>query len=316
MGHEVGQAQADFQHALVKGFLTDIAAFLSRRSNELLSFDDVRTKLHAYEQFYRGMQTVPIARIVGSLNRYQDFDHQFLPTQTHTRERWVRIDAARLRDEELPPVELYKIGEAYFVRDGNHRVSVARERGQEFIEAEIVEYPVRVTLGSTVDPHELLLKAEYANFLEHTELDRLRPEQRIEFTLLGGYKRLEEHISVHRYYLGLESKTEVAWTAAAVSWYDNVYLPVVQIIRQRQALSQFPGRTEADLYLWIMEHRYYLSEEYGSDVGAETATRDFVRHFGGRGFKRRVQKKLHSIKTWLGRRLGRFKHSTREDHKA
>ena len=124
------------------------------------------------------------------------------------------------------------------------------------------------------------------------------------------YKHLEEHISVHRYYLGLESKAEVAWTAAAGSWHDNVYLPVVQIIRERQVLNQFPGRTETDLYLWIMEHRYYLSQEYGSDVGAETATRDFVSHFGGRGLRRRAEHKLQSVKAWLSQQLGRFTHNT------
>ncbi len=302
MGDEARQAHIDFEHARVKGFLTEIATLLSRRSNELLSFDDVKTKLHAHEQFYRGVQTVPIAKIVGSLNRYQDFDHQFLPTQSHTRARWIQIDAARLREEELPPVELYKMGDAYFVRDGNHRVSVARERGQEFIDAEIVEYPIRVPLDETVEPRELLLKAEYADFLERTGLDRVRPEQRIEFSILGGYKHLLEHISVHRYYLGLEHKSEVAWAEAVVSWYDHVYMPLVQIVRQRRVLDQFPARREADLYLWIIEHCYYLSEGYSCDIGTEAATQDFVDHFGGSGLQRWVKGELRSIKDWLHRR--------------
>ena len=302
MSHEQGQARVDFERALVKGFLVDMAAFIGRSSSELLSFDEVKAKLRAHEQFYRGIQTVPISKIVGSLNRYQDFDHQFLPIQTHTRERWVRIDAARLRDEELPPIELYKVGEAYFVRDGNHRVSVARERGQEFIDAEVIEYPIRVPLDQTVDAHALLLKAEYAGFLERTELDRVRPVQHIEFSLLGGYKRLEDHIAVHRYYLGQARHQEISWPDAAASWHDNVYMPAVSIIRERSVLSRFPGRSEADLYLWIMEHRYFLSERFGRDVGADAAIRSFVSRFGRQGFWRRLLRPLAAArKLWRER---------------
>jgi hypothetical protein len=288
MGTEEGRARADFERALAKGFLSEIGAFLSHRSNELLSFEDVKRKLRLHEQFYRGLQAVPIAQIVGSLNRYQDFDQEFLPRQTHTQARWMRIDAARLRDEQLPAVELYKVGQVYFVRDGNHRVSVARERGQEFIDAEVIECNTRVPLNKDVEPEELLLKAEYAAFLEHTGLDRQRPDQRIEFTMLGRYKYLEDHISVHRYFLGLERRAEVTCDQAVASWYDSVYLPVVRIIRERAVLRHFSGLTEADLYLWIMEHRYYLSEAYGRDVGANVAATDFTARFGRRGWRERL----------------------------
>jgi uncharacterized ParB-like nuclease family protein len=288
MGNEDSRAYADFERALLKAFLSEIGSFLSHRSNELLSFEDVKTKLRVHEQTYRGLQTIPLRQIVGSQNRYQDFDHEFLPTQTHTQARWMHIDAAHLRNEELPPVELYQVGKVYFVRDGNHRVSVARERGQEFIDAEVVEYRTRVSLDKDVAPEQLLLKAEYATFLEHTGLDRLRPDQHIECTMLGRYKYLEDHIAVHRYYLGLQQRAEISQEQAVVSWYDNVYLPVVAIIRQRDVLRRFPGLTEADLYLWIMDHRYYLSQAYGGDVGADTATTDFTMRFGRTSWKKRL----------------------------
>lgn len=303
------QAQADFERALLKAFLSEIASFLGRRSNELLSFDEVKAKLRVHEQFYRGLQTVPIAKIVGSVNRYQDFDRQFLPTQTHTKDRWMRIDAAHIREEDLPPVELYQVNGAYFVRDGNHRVSVARERGQEFIEAEVIECPTRVALDGPVAPEQLLLKAEYAAFLEHTELDRLRPGQNIEFSMLGRYRYLEEHISVHRYFLGLERKAEVPWPEAVASWYDNVYMPMVNIIRQRQVLNRFPGLTEADLYLWIMDHRHYLSERYGGDVGAEAAATDFTARFGRRGWLREAWRAVKRQLSRAGQRLRACFHS-------
>ena len=297
MRAEEGQARADFERALMKGFLSAVTGVLGRRSHELLSFDRVKASLHMHEQFYHGMQTVPVAKIVGSLNRYQDFDQRFMPTQTHTRDRWIRIDAARLRDEELPPVELYQVGDLYFVRDGNHRVSVARERGQEFIDAEVIDWPTRVPLDAAISAEQLLLKAEYATFLEGTELDRLRPEQRIEFSMLGRYKYLENHIAVHRYYLGLERHADVSLPEAIASWYDSVYMPVVNVIREQRVLEHFPGLTEADLYLWIMDHRYYLSEAYGKDVGAEAAAADFEVRFGQHGWKEALRKAVRSLRT-------------------
>jgi hypothetical protein len=311
-------AQVDFERALIKGFLGDVAAFLSRRSNELLSFDEVKHRLHVREHSYRGLQAVPIAKIVGSVNRYRDFDHQFLPTQTHTKQRWVNIDAAHLREEALPPVELYQVGDVYFVRDGNHRVSVARERGQDFIDAEVIEYSSRVPLDETVSPEQLLLKEEYAVFLEHTGLDRQRPDQEIEFTMLGRYRYLEEHIAVHRYYLGVELRRDVTWREAVASWYDKVYMPVANIMRQRKVLNRFPGLTEADLYLWIMDHRYYLSRAYGRDVGAETATRDFAGRFGRHSVLRWVtgtwQRLQRHLRKLLGRRPSRpDEEATRDD---
>lgn len=287
-------ARVDYERALLRGFLSEVGAFIRGRSNEMLSFDEVRTRLHVRERSYRGLQAVHISKIVGSVNRYRDFDHQFLPTQTHTRQRWINIDAAHLRDEVLPPVELYQVGDVYFVRDGNHRVSVARGRGQEFIDAEVIRYTTRVPLSEAVDPEQLLLKEEYAQFLERTGLDRLHPDQRVEFTMLGRYKYVEDHIAVHRYFLGLESGEEVPPEEALSSWYRNVYMPVVNIIRQRNVLQHFPGFTEADLYLWIMDHRYHLSEHYGGDVGAEAATQDFAGRFGQQDMSQRLGKRLRA----------------------
>jgi hypothetical protein len=289
-------AQVDFERALLKGFLGDVAAFLRGRSNELLSFGEVKDRLHIRCQGYAGLQAVPTVKIVGSVNRYRDFDHQFLPTQTHTKERWLNIDAAHLRQETLPPVELYKVGDVYFVRDGNHRVSVAKERGQEFIDAEIIECSSRVPMDETVSPQQLLVKQEYADFLEHTALDRSRSDQHIQFSALGGYHHLEEHIAVHRHFLGVDQEREVTWQEAASSWYDSVYMPVVRIIRQRKVLDRFPHLTEADLYLWIMDHRYYLSQEYGHDVGAEQATRDFAGRFGRQNLLRWVTQRWQTLR--------------------
>ncbi|HUP27137.1 MAG TPA: DUF4032 domain-containing protein, partial [Chloroflexia bacterium] len=136
---------------------------------------------------------------------------------------------------------------------------------------EVIECPINVPLSTTTDPRDLILLGEYARFLEQTKLDKLRDHCQIKFTSLGRYDVLLEHISAHRWYMGIEQDRPVSWEDAVLDWYDNVYRPVIQVIEEREILLDFPGRTAADLYLWIMDHGWYLHEQTGQDVGPQTA---------------------------------------------
>ncbi|MCR4408557.1 MAG: DUF4032 domain-containing protein [Anaerolineae bacterium] len=283
------EVQADFAHARWRAFLGEIASLLFGHNNELLSFDQVKAALKVRGQTYRGVQAVPVTQIVGSVDRYQDFDRAFLPTQTYTADRWMRVDQAHYQDINLPPVQLYKMGEIYFVRDGNHRVSVARERGVQFIDAEVIELETRVPVEADLGLENLVIKGEYADFLEATGLDRLRPEQRIEFSTPGHYRTLIEHIATHRYFMGLDQQREISWEEAVAHWYDTLYLPIVRLIREQNVLADFPHRTEADLYLWIMDHRYYLSERFGKDITLQEAAADFTEQFSEQPVKRAIR---------------------------
>ncbi|HOD73286.1 MAG TPA: hypothetical protein PKM13_01935 [Candidatus Bipolaricaulis anaerobius] len=141
--------------------------------------------------------------------------------------------------------------------------------------------PATVVLKVAADtPRDILVKAEYAAFLAQTHLDRLRPDQEILFSELGKYKILLEHIAVHRYFLGIEQRREVPYEEAVASWYDRVYRPLVDTFRRTGALAHFPGRTEADLYVWVSEHLHYLREMHGPDVDLEQAVRDYTHRFG------------------------------------
>lgn len=281
------QTETDFTRARLKAFWRELFAMIVRRPNELLSFEEVKRSLKVFGQNYRGVQTVPVAQIIGSATlRYHDFDRAFLPTQTFTKARWRRVDEAYYEDVNLPPVQLYQIGEVYFVRDGHHRVSVARERGQEFIEAEVIEVKTRVPLTADLTAQDLEIVGEYANFLDQTRIDKLRPDQAIQFSEPGGYARLIEHIAVHRYFLGVEADHPIKWADAVASWYDKVYMPVVNTIREHTILNDFPRRTEADLYLWITDHHYYLNEQ-GEEIDFSQAAIDFAKNYS-----ERVDKKL------------------------
>lgn len=239
---------------------------------------------------------MPIGRIVGSAtNRYTDFDRAFLPAQVRTKSRWKRIDQLRMAGEELPPIQLYKVGDLYFVRDGHHRVSVARETGQAFIDAEVVEVQTRVPLdrldGELVGD-QLEILGEYAAFVEKTAIDRIRPDAQIKFSHPGGYARLLEHIAVHQYYMGLELGREITWEEAVADWVDNLYMPIANIIREQNILADFPDRTEADLYLWIMDHHYFLQER--GEPALDRAAQDFATNYSPR-LSRKLKRALSRL---------------------
>jgi hypothetical protein len=280
------RATEQFEAARRRAFFSDIVAFLSGQQNQLLSWEEVKDKLHVHGQHYRGIHSVPVDKIVGSVGRYQDFDRAFLPKLDTAGSRWTSIARARLSDESLPPVSLYKVGDAYFVVDGHHRVSVAREQGAHFVDAEVVEAETRVPVTPDLQAKDLEIKGEYTRFLEQTHLDRLRPEQKIEFTIGGGYDRLLEHIAVHRYFMGLEKGRFIPENEALCDWYDNLYLPLVELVRQKDILADFPGRTEADLYVWIMDHQHFLREQYGPAVEPEMAAEHFAQRYTTRPLRR------------------------------
>jgi hypothetical protein len=276
-------ARSDFERAIFKSFWRAVLNFLAKGSNELLPFDEVRKALPLKGQHYAGVQQIPIHQIVGSVSRYQDFDRAFLPRQTHTKGRWMSIDQAHLQDVSLPPIELYQIGSAYFVKDGNHRVSVAREKGQVYIDAVVIEVDVPVPIGPETNLSDMILKHEQAFFYEHTHLKEIRPQAPlIELTLPGQYAKLEEHIRVHRWYLGLQAEREISDSEGVASWYDHLYHPLIEIIDNQKILAEFPGRTEADLYLWIIEHQWFLNEAYEDDISMEEAAGDFTKKYSQR----------------------------------
>jgi nucleotide-binding universal stress UspA family protein len=271
----------DFHNARRQATLEKIFARLRGKSADLLCYEDVRQKLKARKIKGRVLKDIPLDAIVGSVGRCADFTRGFLPRHATDEQRWTRIEMA-MNDwggPGLPPIEVYQIGEAYFVLDGHHRVSVAHRLGATHIQAYVTEIHTRVPLSPDIQPDDLIVKAEYAAFLELTHLDELRPEADLSVSVPGQYRALEEHIEVHRYFMGLEQEREIPYEEAVAHWYDTVYLPVVEIIRERGTLRDFPDRTEADLYLWLSEHRAALADELGWDIRPEAAAADLAAQF-------------------------------------
>lgn len=255
------ESNEEFSKARQRAFIEEWLTFFTGRSNDLLSFEEVKQSLHLQDAAYRGLQEIELDKIVGSTGRYRDFTRTFLPKNNTTEQRWRRVDAVAHSELGFPPIEVYQVGDIYFVRDGNHRVSVARTHGSKTIEAYVIEYKTPVAIGPEDNLDDLLLKTEHADFLKETRLDQLRPDQNVVFTEPGRYRLVKEHIIIHKYLREITCGCEISEEEAVASWYDNVYLPLVQLIRERDVLKYFPGRTEADLYAWLILHRAAVEAE-------------------------------------------------------
>ena len=273
------RTRADFSKARFKSFINQAMAVLSgQRPTTLLSYDEIKEKLHIGGPIYRGVKTIRVDQIAGSLNRYHEFDRAFLPKDDQLASRWQKVDRAFYQDVNLPPVVLYKVGDVYFVVDGHHRVSVAREKGQEFIDAEIRECSTRVNITANLRPEDLEILGTKVHFLERSSLDNIRPGANIKLTIPDGFERMLEHIAVHRYFMGLDLKSDVTETEAVSHWYDTVYMPIIEVIRKSDILKDFPDKTEGDLYMWTLDHQHYLSKEKGEPLlPPKEAAKKFVK---------------------------------------
>ncbi len=283
--------------------IQDLLGLIRGKTTDLVSYEEVARRVKAYQQIEIGSQMIPLGQIVGSVGRYRDFTREFLPRTNISKERWLRVDQVLNSQTGYPPIEVYKIGEVYFVRDGNHRISVARANGLTHIEAYVTE--VRTDIPLTLDDFERdewLLKIERLEFLERTQLDVLRPDNNVVITEPGRYRILLRHIFVHQYLRNLDLEREGSdwristWADAVMSWYDNVYTPVMFAVRTQGLLDQFPNRTEADMYLWITHHREELASLYDlAPLTAEEAVSTFAEIYDDRLLQRAYKNMKYTL---------------------
>ncbi|MDR2864508.1 MAG: transcriptional regulator [Spirochaetaceae bacterium] len=273
------QASHDFSKARGKALLSRIQHFLRRDKDQLLAFNDVKEILKPDHEVYRGMDVIPINLIVGSEGRYQDFTKCFFPKAEHLRYRWESVDKAHLQDLNLPPIQLYEIGGAYFVRDGNHRVSVAKAQGVEFIDAEITSLASDITIVpkmTLVELQDAVISFEKKIFYEKTSFGAITGCDSLNFSRTGRYDVIYNHILVHKYYMNENRGDEIPFTDALLSWYNNVYQPIIEIEKEEKLCALFPKRTESDLYVWIVKHWDFLKRTYDVSCSAPDAVRDWA----------------------------------------
>jgi nucleotide-binding universal stress UspA family protein/uncharacterized ParB-like nuclease family protein len=287
-------AVADFKHARRAAAMQQLLARLQGKSVDLLPYEEIRNHLKPLAVVERGVQEIPLAAIIGSVGRAEDFTRDFLPKNSSDIDRWARVKAAVLDMKGMPPIDVYKVGEAYFVIDGNHRVSISRRLRAKTITARVTEIQTRVPLETTDDPTEIVYKSLYAAFLEATDLDKYRPDADLLMTTAPNYTLFQRQIELYRQTVANRLGRDIDQKEAVCRWYDEVYMPVIRTIREQGVLRHFPGRKEADLYLLLSQRQSELEEALGWEISQETAVIDIASEgeAKGRGLFSRLGNKL------------------------
>ncbi len=221
------------------------------------SFEKARTDEEAFESVDRGTLSISLDQIVGSVGRYHDFDAQFKPRGYNSDERLQGIMNAMRKGRSIPPISLYQIKDNYYILDGHHRFTAAKELGHSHIRACILE------LLPSKDTLENRLYRERTDFR-----DRFHLTSFFELTELGQFDILEEQIGEHQQFLEQESGGQVSESEAAADWHKTIYLPLRTLVESSRLVDSFPGRTVDDLYLYISLHQWKIgkSRQYGIGI--------------------------------------------------
>lgn len=260
----------------------------------LLPLDEVRSRLRIVGQSSGGVRAIPVERVIGSVDRSADFDRGFRPRRRASRARLRRLREA-FPDGDLPPIEVYEAGGAYFVSDGHHRIAYARERGIEFIDAHVTRLVTNYELPPGVDVAALVHTHAQERLLDESGLGRARPNAVIEFALPRGYPELLEAIQAHGWVLARTRGAVPAAEEVAGDFYDRVYVPGVEAVHRHGLDRAFDVKTEADLFLWLYERRRDLrvvDPAADFDEAARFALREGVSRRARRRLARAVARPL------------------------
>jgi len=282
MDIHAAQTEEDFNKAHTKAFFNEIQHFLSPEESSLISLNDVKQMIKSSAETYIGMQVIPIDKIVGSEGRYNDFDNHFFPKSTHLRNRWEHVDKAALESIILPPIKVYEISGLYFVRDGNHRVSVAKARGTEFIDAEVVSLQSEIKLkkpDNLKDIVKQIINYEKRVFYSETSFGDITDYWCLDFTATGRYDVIYNHILTHKYYLNQNREDEISMEEAVTSWFRTVYGPLAFAVSRNHILRSFPGRTIGDLYVWTVRYWDDLKRKFGDNISLDEVVKGFKKKY-------------------------------------
>jgi nucleotide-binding universal stress UspA family protein len=290
---EYTTAVHDFRDARRRAAMQDLLARFRKQPSDLLSFDETNRFLKSSSAAFVGLHEIEISAIVGSVGRYKDFNRSFLPRRESDESRWARVKA-QIPQVGFNPIEVYQVGAVYFVKDGNHRVSIARARGDNTIQAYITKIETEIELSQNDSADDLIRKAELTAFFKQTNLDVTRPQTDFSTTEPGAYQNLSHRIESHR-----NQGEEIVREELAMRWHDKDFLPFVKLMRKQGLRRDFPGRTETDLYAWILRRQEELIEQIGWEVPIEFAADNLLTKSSRRARRvgKRVKDKLTDIIT-------------------
>jgi len=257
-------AEHDFLRARRKATLARLAARLRREPDdvsEILPFDEVVAALGRTGERRLGLQVIPLDSIVGSVDRTRDFDRWFRPRSGRSRERWERLATAHRRGESIPPIDVYRVGELHFVRDGHHRVSVAHALGLRTIDAYVTEVTTKIDATGISRRGDLISKDLRRVFLDRVPL----PGPALATILVTSpwsYAELSETVEAWGFRLMQQERRFLDRETVARRWYAEEYRPVVRMLAQADLIGD---RTEAEAYLQLAGQRYQLMRTHRWD---------------------------------------------------
>jgi hypothetical protein len=267
-GFTAADAQDDFQRARRRQLMSQLARRVSRDPGDvdvILPFDEVVVALGRVEERYVGLQTIDLDTVLGTVGRERGgFDRQFRPTTARVRARWERIANAARRGETLPPISVYRIGDVHFVRDGHHRVSVARALGRDTIDAYVVEVVTRVGAERSLRVGDLPHKSHERLFHERVPLPA-RARERIQLSDPWDFGALAEGVEAWAFRAMQDRAEYVDRPTAARMWFDEEYVPVVDMLR---AADMIGAGTETEAYIRVVAHRYRMmrTHDWNEDI--------------------------------------------------
>jgi hypothetical protein len=279
-GFPTSDAQTDFKRARRRALASKLARRLRGEAgdvNLILPFDVVVEALGRRGERQLGLHTIPLDSIVGTVDRTREFDRSFRPTSRRVRLRWQRIAEAIRRGEGMPPIDVYRIGDLHFVRDGHHRVSVARQLRLDVIEAYVTEIQTEVGTDSAVRLHDLALKSHERLFFERVPLPaRFRP--RIQLPRGSWYAGLAEGVEAWGFRVMQARGEFMSREENALAWFEEEFEPIVSMLREAEIGE---GLTDAELYTRVVSLRYLLLRTHRWDEEILERLREELRRPSG-----------------------------------
>jgi hypothetical protein len=272
-------AQGDFSRARRRRALARLSARLRRVDdvNHILPFEEVARALGRVGERRLGEQLIPLDSIVGTVDRSREFDRDFRPTSPRVRERWQRINLAQRKGQAMPPIDVYRIGELHFVKDGHHRVSVARALGHKDINAYVTEVQTQVGADREIRLKDLPLKSHQRLFFERVPLT---PEKRERIHLRDEwrYAALAEAVEAWGFRASQARGEKLSRQEVAESWLHDEYEPVTAMLRDAQLVPKGVSDTEA--YMKVAALRYLILRTHEWDDAVIDAIRKDLEHPG------------------------------------
>lgn len=263
-GFPHADAENDFLRMRRSQVLSRLARWLRHEPDDvniMLPFDEVVAAVGRSGERRLGLKVITIESIVGSVDKTRDFDRRFRPTSGRVRVRWERLALAQRRGENIPPIEVYRIGGLHFVIDGHHRVSVAHALGLRTIDAYVTEIATRISAQGIRDRGDLLVKDYRRIFLERVPLTG---EARAGVTVTDpwDYAELGEAVEAWGFRLMQDENAFLDRATVAARWHAEEFRPVVAMLRQAGMIDT---QTEAEAYMWVICERYRLIREHRWD---------------------------------------------------